>query len=71
MQGGGAPTESANALLRTLRKRSGMSLTELAKRIDLDKGYLSRVERGLQDAPIETVRLMAEAIGAYQAESVA
>lgn len=67
----GTAAESTEPLLRALRLRSGLSLREMARRLDLDPGYLSRVERGLQAAPARTVTRIAEEIGRYQAEKVA
>ncbi|WP_205669111.1 helix-turn-helix domain-containing protein [Amycolatopsis suaedae] len=40
--------ESFGALLREYRDGAGMSLTELAKRVNYSKGYLSKIENGVK-----------------------
>ncbi|RJX41526.1 helix-turn-helix domain-containing protein [Paenibacillus pinisoli] len=37
--------------IQTLRKRKGLSLTELSQRAGVAKSYLSSIERGLQQNP--------------------
>lgn len=58
--------DSFGALLRMLRNRygqRGMSLTELARRTGLDKGYLHRLETGERDNPSwRTIMLIARAL---------
>ena len=36
--------------LRIFRERTGLSLSAVARRLDINKGHLSRVERGLRQA---------------------
>ncbi len=49
--------------IRTTRRRKGMTLAELAERTELDKGYLSRVERGQKSPSVGTLLKIAEALG--------
>ncbi len=48
--------------IRMARTRRGMTLAELAARTGQDKGYLSRVERGLKTPSIATVVNVAAAL---------
>jgi ribosome-binding protein aMBF1 (putative translation factor) len=51
-------------LLRAERERQGISLSELARRLDMDKGNLARLEGGSDANPtIATVQRIAEALG--------
>ncbi|WP_235537509.1 helix-turn-helix domain-containing protein, partial [Sphingomonas sp. Root1294] len=45
------------------RRRRGLTLAQLAGATDLDKGYLSRVERGQKSPSISTLLKIAEALG--------
>lgn len=50
--------------LRELRGIAGISQAELARRADLDPGYISRVERGVYRSPrLPTIRRISEALG--------
>jgi ribosome-binding protein aMBF1 (putative translation factor) len=56
--------EEYNAqILLDARKKSGMTQTELAKRIGTDKSYISRVERGITIPSISTFYRMISAMG--------
>lgn len=44
------------------RRRRGLTLAQLASATDLDKGYLSRVERGQKSPSISTLLKIAEAL---------
>lgn len=56
--------EEYNAqILLDARKDSGMTQSELAKRIGTDKAYISRVERGLTIPSISTFYRMVAAMG--------
>ena len=56
--------EEYNAqILLDARKESGMSQSELAKKIGADKSYISRVERGLTIPSISTFYRMVAAMG--------
>ncbi|HYE06474.1 MAG TPA: XRE family transcriptional regulator [Planctomycetota bacterium] len=54
-------TISAN--IRRIRLDAGMTLTALAKRADMSKGALSKIETGRISSPIGTLMRLAEAIG--------
>ncbi len=41
--------------VKTLRNDKGLSQVELARRIDFDRTYLSRVESGKQNMTVETL----------------
>lgn len=50
--------------LRALRHERGLTLDALAAAAHLDKGYLSRLERGLKAPSIATLLRLSEALGA-------
>lgn len=61
------PQQSANsfgAALRRLRIATGLSVSELAERINYSKGYLSKVENGIKSPSLELMRLCDAALGA-------
>jgi transcriptional regulator with XRE-family HTH domain len=49
--------------LRLLRKRSGLTLDQLARRCRMTKGYLSKLERNAQPPPVATLLTLAQALG--------
>jgi transcriptional regulator with XRE-family HTH domain len=49
--------------IRAQRRELGMSLTELAERTGLSKGFLSGVERDLSNPSINSLSLIADALG--------
>ncbi|GAA5232878.1 helix-turn-helix domain-containing protein [Verticiella sediminum] len=49
--------------LRALRRERGLTLAECAQRAGLDKGFLSRVERGEKSASVGTLHALAGALG--------
>lgn len=51
------------ARLRSHRQAAGLTLTELAARVELDKGYLSRIENGKKVPPLATLSRLANALG--------
>lgn len=56
--------EEYNAqILLDARKKSGLTQQELARRIGTDKGYVSRVERGLIVPSVSTLYRIAAAMG--------
>ena len=56
--------EEYNAqILLDARKKAGLTQQELAKRIGADKGYISRVERGLITPSVSTLYRIASAMG--------
>lgn len=46
-----------------LRAEAGMSQNQLAERADLDRAYLSGIERGARNPGIKTVVRLAQALG--------
>lgn len=50
-------------VLLDARKHAGLTQTELARRIGADKGYISRVERGLTVPTIATFYRIVSALG--------
>ncbi|MBE6340083.1 MAG: helix-turn-helix transcriptional regulator [Bacteroidales bacterium] len=56
--------EEYNAqILLDARKNAGLTQQELAERIGADKGYISRVERGLTIPTVSTLYRIAAAMG--------
>ncbi|WP_175629282.1 helix-turn-helix transcriptional regulator [Bacteroides acidifaciens] len=55
-------THNAQILLEA-RKNARLTQSELAKRIGADKGYISRVERGLTVPSVATLYKIASAMG--------
>lgn len=49
--------------IRDLRKARGLTLEDLAARIDRSVGYLSQVERDISDVTIPNLKEIAEALG--------
>jgi transcriptional regulator with XRE-family HTH domain len=49
--GHGAPQAEFGALLRGLRERAGRSANALAREVEVDPSYLSRIENGGREAP--------------------
>ena len=49
--------------LRALRKARGLTLTEIATRLDRSVGWLSQVERDLSEPSISDLRQIAECLG--------
>lgn len=56
------------ARLRALRQDRGLTLDALAEAAAIDKGYLSRLERGLKAPSIATLLRLSEALGVPAAE---
>lgn len=56
-------SKSVSSGIRAARRRRGLSLGALAAQIDLDKGYLSRLERGEKTPSIEALLRIADALG--------
>lgn len=56
--------EEYNAqILLDARKNAGLTQKELAERIGADKGYISRIERGLTVPTVSTLYRIAAAMG--------
>ncbi|MFJ9820751.1 helix-turn-helix domain-containing protein [Streptomyces sp. NPDC101151] len=60
----GSDGTTFGAELRRLRTAAGMSLADLARKLDTNKGYLSRLERGLQQPSEPFARACDTALGA-------
>ena len=63
-----ARTAELGVRLRALRQAQGLTLDALAEAAGLDKGYLSRLERGLKNPSIATVLRLSEALEVPVAE---
>lgn len=50
-------------LLLEARKEAGLTQEELANRLGVDKGYISRIERGLTEPMVSTFYKLAAALG--------
>jgi transcriptional regulator with XRE-family HTH domain len=59
----GEATGAIGYAIRTQRKKSGMTLVELAKKTDFSISYLSQIERNLLTPSIATLRKLADALG--------
>jgi transcriptional regulator with XRE-family HTH domain len=46
--------------LRTIRERKGLTQDELARRVGVSRGYLSRLEMGRHDPPLSLLRRLAK-----------
>lgn len=57
--------------IRQWRKHLGMSLDELARAVPMDKGNLSKVERGLLQYNQDTLERIAKALGTDAASLIA
>lgn len=51
------------AMLLEARKEAGLTQEELANRLGVDKGYISRIERGLTEPMVSTFYRLAAALG--------
>ena len=60
---GAKGTPQREAILLDARKNAGLTQAELAERIGADKGYISRVERGLTIPTVATLYKIAAAMG--------
>jgi transcriptional regulator with XRE-family HTH domain len=62
-----APAVQAESLvgwrIRASRRRKGMTLQQLAERVDLDRGHISRLERGEKSPSIGTLQAIAHGLG--------
>ncbi len=57
-----ANLRGAYTSMRRIFKRSGMSQDEIAKKLDVDKGLVSRRLRGLENLTLKTLSFMASAM---------
>jgi len=54
---------SKGSRLRVLREAQGKSLAHMERRTGFDKGYISKVERGLQRPSIDFLQAAARELG--------
>jgi transcriptional regulator with XRE-family HTH domain len=54
--------------LKQLRTAAGLSQEELAFRADIDRTYVSALERGIYNASVITIERLADALGVEPAE---
>lgn len=64
-------TMEIGKVIRQIRKARGMTLEEVAGKIDADTGNLSRVERGLQNHTPEMIDKLAKVFGVKVSEMYA
>ena len=62
------PVEDFARRIKALRKTLGLSQTEVAKAAGLSRGYLSRVEIGMQSPTLEVIERLAAALRAKPAD---
>ena len=54
--------------LRKVRKAKKLSQAVLAKRADLSREYVNKIEAGRYDPPLSTINALAKALGVKPAE---
>lgn len=53
---------TAGSAIRAWRKAAGLSLRDLARIAEVDKGYLSKVERGQREPSMQWMSIVMKAI---------
>lgn len=61
---GDRPDQHVGAMLHGLRQQAGVTQTEVAAHLEINQGYISRIERGKQPAPERVIRYYGERFGA-------
>jgi transcriptional regulator with XRE-family HTH domain len=61
---GDRPDQHVGAMLHGLREQAGVTQTEVARELEIDQGFISRIERGKQAAPDRVVRYYGDRFGA-------
>lgn len=61
-------TKAFGAAIRLLRENSGISQENLAERADLDRTYVSGVERGVRNPTLRIIEKLANALGVSNAK---
>ena len=62
------PIREFASRLKALREARDMSQTELANMANVSRGYLSRVELGMQSPTLEVIERLAAALGVRPSE---
>ena len=62
------PYEAFGRVVRTVRTERGLSQEELGARSDLDRTYISGVERGKRNPTIQSIWLIAGGLGVEPSE---
>jgi transcriptional regulator with XRE-family HTH domain len=65
--GAAKPAASIGSEVRNLRKRRGLTILDLAKRIGKSTGYVSQVERGVSTPSVADMQKVAAALGVQMA----
>lgn len=61
---GNRPDQHVGAMLHGLRQQAGVTQAEIAGDLEINQGYISRIERGKQPAPERVIRYYGERFGA-------
>lgn len=56
-------TERFGDRIRELRKKRGLAQEDLAELCDLDRTYISGIERGLRNVALRNIEILARALG--------
>lgn len=56
-------TERFGKRIRTLRKERGLSQEDLAELCNLDRTYISGIERGFRNVALRNIETLAQALG--------
>lgn len=54
--------------LRTLRKQRRLTQAQLAEKVGIDQGYLSKLENGDGNVTLDKIKLIAEALNVHPSE---
>lgn len=64
------PEQAFGATLKELRAKSGVSQGALALDVDLDRTYISLLERGLRQPCLKTIIVLADFLGVTPGEMI-
>jgi len=65
------PEDAFAQVLRRLRKDKGLSQEELAHQSDLDRTYISLLERGLRQPSLSSILQLSKSLGVSSADILA
>ncbi len=65
------PEDAFAQVLRRLRKNKGLSQEELAHQSDLDRTYISLLERGLRQPSLSSILRLSKPLGVSSADILA